>query len=107
METPRSSSSPQRDTAASRGQLPTRLIDAMAAGLATVSTKVGDIPEWLSDGSGIVVEPDDADGLARGIQEALDFPARTIEMGHVARQRFRRLASFDAIRPDCSPRSRT
>lgn len=90
---------PQRSGRASMGQLPTRLIDAMAAGRTIVSTRVGDIPMWLRDDAGIVVDPDDVEGLAAGIRRALDDPQGALRMGMKARERFLNYASFDALRP--------
>jgi glycosyltransferase involved in cell wall biosynthesis len=90
---------PQRGDRASQGQLPTRLIDAMAAGRAIVSTHVADIPKWLADGAGIVVAPNDVESLAAGIQAALDHPEEARAMGQKARDRFLRYGSFPAVRP--------
>ncbi len=90
---------PQRSSRASRGQLPTRLIDAMAAGRTIVSTQVNDIPMWLCNGAGIVVEPDSIEALAAGIQQALDDPVESLQMARMAHERFLDHASFEAVRP--------
>jgi glycosyltransferase involved in cell wall biosynthesis len=90
---------PQRDSRASQGQLPMKLIEAMAAGRAIISTSVGDIPAWLAEGAGLVIPPDNVDVLARGLQYLLDNPQQGEEMGQRARQRFLRFGSFKVHRP--------
>lgn len=47
---------------------PNSLLEAMAAGLACIVTPVGAVPEIAADGvEALVIEPGDADGLARAI----------------------------------------
>jgi glycosyltransferase involved in cell wall biosynthesis len=51
--------------------LPVNLIEAMAAGVPIVATRVGGVPDLLEEGRlGAVVAPDDAAGLAAQIVEA-------------------------------------
>jgi glycosyltransferase involved in cell wall biosynthesis len=90
---------PQRDTPASRGQLPAKLLDAMAAGKAIISTDVGDIPRWLADGAGIVVPPGDARALATAIDMLIQDPERRLRMGQQAQVRFLGLGAIDVVRP--------
>jgi glycosyltransferase involved in cell wall biosynthesis len=52
---------------------PCVLIEAMAAGLPAVATRVGGIPEILDRGSGLLARPDPADIAAR-IEQALEAP---------------------------------
>jgi glycosyltransferase involved in cell wall biosynthesis len=90
---------PQRDEAASRAQLPAKLIDAMALGKAIVSTDVGDMPRWLSDGCGALVPPSDPPRLAAAIELLLADAGRRERLGANARARFLELASDRAVRP--------
>jgi glycosyltransferase involved in cell wall biosynthesis len=51
------------------------VLEAMLAGLPVVATNVSALPELIVDGeTGVLVEPDDAAALARGIARALDRP---------------------------------
>ena len=62
------------------------LIEAMAAGRPIVATRVGAIPEIVRDGrTGVLVEPRDAQALARAITGMLDDPQRRIAMGEAGR----------------------
>ncbi|MFT3925883.1 MAG: glycosyltransferase [Myxococcales bacterium] len=90
---------PQSDSPASQGQLPAKLLDAMAMGRAVVSTNVGDIPRWLADGAGRVVPPGDAGALARGLEELLGDAALRAQLGARARERFLRYGSQGVLRP--------
>jgi glycosyltransferase involved in cell wall biosynthesis len=48
-----------------RDGIPNVIVEAMAAGLPVVTTRISGIPEIVEDGvNGLLVEPDDADGLA-------------------------------------------
>jgi glycosyltransferase involved in cell wall biosynthesis len=51
------------------------VLEAMLAGLPVVASNVSSLPELVADGeTGILVPPDDAAALARGIAEALERP---------------------------------
>jgi glycosyltransferase involved in cell wall biosynthesis len=52
--------------------LPMALIEAMAAGLPCVATAVGGIPAVLSDGTGILVPPEDPDAVAEALTRLAD-----------------------------------
>ena len=70
--------------------LGTSTLDAMAAGLAVVATRVGGIPEAVQEGvTGLLVEPRRPDELARAIRELTLDPARRAAMGAAGRTRAR------------------
>lgn len=87
---------PQRAGDATRGQMPAKLFDAMAAGRPIVATAVSDIPAVLED-CGWVVEPDSAEALARGITAALEDPDEAARRGRLARRRCEEQYSWDAM----------
>ena len=89
---------PQREELSSRGQLPTKLIESMAMGRATISTEISDIPLWLKN-CGVVVPTDDAPALAVALEKLLDDPAERRSMGEAARRRFLRFGASDAVAP--------
>ena len=63
-------------------------LEAMAMGTPMIATRVGGNPEMVEDGmSGLLVEPEDPDGLAAAIVRLLEEPERTKAMGRAARQR--------------------
>lgn len=80
----------------SRGEnLPITILEAMAAALPVVATRVGGIGELVDDGvTGLMVEPDDVDGLACALSVLVRDPQRRASMG---REAARRVAErFDA-----------
>lgn len=89
---------PQLDERSSVGQLPTKLIEAMAVGRAVVTTGISDIPLWMH-GCGVLVPPGDTDALARAIGGLLADPAERDRLGRAARLRFEQFASREAVKP--------
>lgn len=66
------------------------IIEAMAAGLPVVATRVGGIPEAVEDGvTGILVPPEDPQALAEAIRWMVEHPAERAEMGRRGRERAR------------------
>ncbi len=62
--------------------LPIGLLEAMAAGLPTIATPVGGIPDLIRDGeNGILVPVGDVDGLARAIRSLAGDPALRRRLG--------------------------
>jgi glycosyltransferase involved in cell wall biosynthesis len=58
------------------------LLEAMLASKPIVATNVSSIPEIVSDGeTGLLVEPDDPDALARAVSRVLDAPGEYGERG--------------------------
>ncbi|HET8946030.1 MAG TPA: glycosyltransferase family 4 protein [Candidatus Polarisedimenticolia bacterium] len=72
-----------------RDSSPIAIHESMARGRPAVVTSVGGIPELVSDGvSGLLVPPDDAAALARGLIALLDDPDRARRLGSAARARY-------------------
>jgi glycosyltransferase involved in cell wall biosynthesis len=68
--------------------LPRTLLESAAAGRAIVTTNVPGCRRLVRDGiEGLVVPPDDAQALARGLAELAADPARVARMGAAARSR--------------------
>lgn len=72
------------------------LIEAMAAGLPVVCTRVGGVPEVVTDGiEGILVPPSAPAALAEALALLLADPARRVRMGAAGAER---AAAFDISR---------
>jgi glycosyltransferase involved in cell wall biosynthesis len=66
------------------------LLEAMAAGAATVATRVGGTPEAVTDGvTGLLVPPGDPAAMAAAIGRLLRDPAFAAQLGTAARLRVR------------------
>ncbi len=75
--------------------------EAMAAALPVVCSRSGGMPEAVEEGrTGLVVERDDAKGLADALVHLLERPDRRRAMGEAARARARRQFSWDRIAAD-------
>jgi glycosyltransferase involved in cell wall biosynthesis len=62
--------------------LPTVLAEAMAAKLPIIASRVGGIPEMVTDGqNGCLVEPEDIDGIAKACIHLLADPEKRAAMG--------------------------
>lgn len=67
---------------------PLALLEAMAAGLAVVATRVGANPDVIRDGvDGLLVEPGDVAGLAAALTRLLTQPRLRSQLGAAARAR--------------------
>ena len=74
---------------------PLSVLEAMAAGVPVVATRVGGVPEIVADGeTGLLVEPGQPDALAAAIGSVLEDPSLRYSLGRegqrVARERFTR-----------------
>jgi glycosyltransferase involved in cell wall biosynthesis len=74
------------------------LLEAQAAGIPVVATRVGGIPEAVADGSsGLLVEPENGAALATAILEMLDDESRRHQMGVQGRAHVQQHFSVDAM----------
>ncbi len=77
--------------------MPMSVIEAMAAGCAIITTKVGGIPELIEDGAdGILFSPGDAQALADIISLLLENENIRINLGRKAQQKAREQMDFKA-----------
>jgi glycosyltransferase involved in cell wall biosynthesis len=68
--------------------LPMALLEAMAAAVPVVATRVGGVPELIEDGvSGRVVAPEQVQPLADALRELLDDPARRASLARAGATR--------------------
>jgi glycosyltransferase involved in cell wall biosynthesis len=93
---------PQRATTDTLGQVPAKLIDAMAMARPIVATEVSMIPVIL-EGCGSVVPPGDPRALAKAIAQLLADPASAGDLGRRARERCIARYSFAAARATLFP----
>jgi glycosyltransferase involved in cell wall biosynthesis len=78
--------------------LPNAVIEAMAAGLPVVASRVGGIPELITPGTnGQLVPPDDPRALSAAIVELMDHPSFAQALGQASRARTEREFSFDRM----------
>jgi glycosyltransferase involved in cell wall biosynthesis len=78
--------------------VPQALAQAMACGLAIVTTPVGSITELVEDArTGVLVPPSDPPALARAIVALLDDPARRARLGEAALAHARTRLGEDAM----------
>lgn len=79
--------------------MPMSVIEAMAAGLAIVTTRVGGIPEIIEHGvNGLLVEPGDPNELAERIAELCNDPELRLRLGDRAREDAARDLDFENYR---------
>lgn len=78
--------------------LPNALIEAMAAGMPVVASRVGGIPEIVTDGqNGVLVEPGRPAALASAIVDLMDHPSAAVALGSAARSWVSRTYSFERM----------
>lgn len=69
---------------------PIAVLEAMAAGVPVVATRVGGVPELVSDGeTGLLAGARDVEGLSGGVGRILESPAYGAQLGEAGRARVR------------------
>lgn len=87
---------PQHKNAATKGQLPAKVFDAMAMAKPVIVTNVSDLPQII-DGCGWIVEPGDSQQLVETISYVFKHPVMAEKMGNKARKKCVKYYSYDAM----------
>jgi glycosyltransferase involved in cell wall biosynthesis len=70
------------------------MLEAMALGLPVIGSRVGGIPEQVTPDCGLLVSPEDPEGLAEAMQELAAMPkGRRVALGDAGRERVASLFS--------------
>ena len=77
------------------------LVEASACGLAVVGGRSGGVPDAVREGeTGILVDPDDPNAVAAGINELLANPERRKELGAAGRKAVETYYNWDRVVKD-------
>ncbi|KKF39042.1 glycosyl transferase family 1, partial [Halorubrum saccharovorum] len=70
-------------------------LEGMSFGLPAIASRAGGASETVTDGeTGVLVDPDDPDAVARALDEFAADPDRLAEMSRAARRRYERHPSW-------------
>lgn len=78
---------------------PNSIIEAMSHGVPVIASAVGGIPDIVTPDSGVLVSPGDVTTLAEAITRLAEDAELRRRMGQVARERYLRLFSPEAVLP--------
>jgi len=87
---------PQRCSSISDGQLPARLVEAMAMAKAIITTRIADIPQLLN-GGGIFVDDRSPQDIADSLIHIANNPLEASAAGATARKMFLKYLTIDAM----------
>lgn len=87
---------PQRYDSYTQAQMPAKLYEAMALGKAVVASNLSDFPTVLREGAGILVEPNDVQGLREKLTFLLEHTEERETIGARARKRVVEEFSYSA-----------
>ncbi len=75
---------------------PLVVLEAMAAGLPVVATRVGDVENMVREGvTGRVVDPSDIEGMAQAMEELMDLGDEAVKWGREGRLRVSDMFNFE------------
>lgn len=78
--------------------MPIAILEAMSLGKAIITTNVGGVAEWLSDGENALLVPaEDSQALARALRRCLEEPRLLSSLGENARGTFAENFSIDRL----------
>jgi glycosyltransferase involved in cell wall biosynthesis len=87
---------PRRDLPITRHAGPLKLVEAMMAGRAIIASPLGDIPDLVADGAGVLLPGDSVDELAAALVQWGRDPAGRALLGAQARARGSQLLTWHA-----------
>jgi glycosyltransferase involved in cell wall biosynthesis len=79
--------------------MPMFILEALARRTAVVATRVGGIPDVLSDGAGVLVDPGDIDGLAKALGDLMRHEDLRETVVRAGGEKFDRQYSARALNP--------
>jgi len=87
---------PQKESEATKGQMPAKVFDAMAMAKGIVATDVSDLAYVLAN-AGIIAAPNNPEDLMQKISSIIDNPNKIYELGAEARKKFIENYSYAAV----------